>query len=129
MTIRRFPPPWTVVEENAAFYPEGSRRPVPRLCVFRGGARPASGDKIDDARRGAADCSQHRQLPELLGEPEEKDLSFSSGFHLYAKRIEDGADSAVFGASQQSGDWAPPSSAAMALMRRSGKSNPTYFGI
>ena len=39
---------------------EGSHRAVAGLCLFRGGARPASGDETDGARRGAADRSVNK---------------------------------------------------------------------
>ena len=130
MPERNFPPPWSVGELDSCFVVKDANGQALAYMYFeKEPRRRFRRDELltrDEAQRIAAIFAK---LPELLGEPEEKDLSFSSGFHLYAKRIEDGADSAVFGASQQSGNWAPPSSAAMALMRRSGKSNPTHFGI
>jgi hypothetical protein len=46
----------------------GSHRALAGLRLFRGGARPASGNEIDDARRGAADYSQHRQFAGAVGQ-------------------------------------------------------------
>jgi hypothetical protein len=66
MPARRFPPPWSVEEQDACFVVVDRSGPKARVHLFRGRAGPAIGGQVAHEGRGAEDCGQHGEVAAVV---------------------------------------------------------------
>jgi len=62
ISSRRFPPPWTVEETDACFIVKDHTGHSLAYVYLEEEPGRRIGSAPDDARRGAADCGEHRQI-------------------------------------------------------------------
>jgi hypothetical protein len=73
ISSNRFPPPWSVEEPDPkldrhwCYIVRDANGHALAYVYFEDEPQPAIGHQADDARRGAAHCSQHRQAAGAAG--------------------------------------------------------------